>query len=145
MSYSALDTIWLRESAATTPADTDGQDAAVTLPETVRDLFVLVRKTAEANADNLLTVRLHGYVNGAFWRDLKAEWTQKTQGLTTAADAATGYNAPNVCQSETDATLEYLAYYKSLPTNTIRSVWIASGTAVSHTFSVLGIYTTGRM
>jgi hypothetical protein len=139
MAYVNYQSVPLRASAATTPAATSGQDASVTLPETVSSVWVSVIKTAEANADNLLTVRLQAYTNGAVWIDVPCDIVQYTTGaVTTANDGVTvTARAPNIIDRSTFSTLIAIAHFPELPSNIVRSIWIASGTAVSHTFAVM--------
>jgi hypothetical protein len=140
MAYVNYQSVSLRDSAATTPAATSGQDASVTLPETVSSMWVSVIKTAEADIDNLLTVRLQAYVN-AVWIDVPLNILQFTPVLTSAADGTTTVTrAPNIVQNATSATFTVSAFYSALPSNTVRSIWIASGTAVSHTFEVVASF-----
>lgn len=127
-------TVALRASAATSGAAE--QDTAVTLPQWVREIYVRVEKTAEANIDNLLTVRIQGQV-GSDWVDLPFDWVQTTGALTTAADTATNVTrAVNVYDGGSDVTFVILARYSSLPTNVIRVASVSSGTTVANTFEV---------
>ncbi len=126
-------TLVLRASAATSGASE--QDAAVTLPETVNEVWVTMAKTAENNIDNLLTVRLQAQVNSV-WFDLSWETDQFTSGIATAADSAnTTARTPNIIDANSGANPSYVAHYKNLPSRTIRTISISSGTGVVNTFS----------
>lgn len=139
MAYTNYASIVLRASAATSGAAE--QDAAVTLPETVTRFWAVVTKTAEANADNLLTVRLQGQVDST-WFDLAWDWIQTTQTLTTATDIATNVTrVQNIVVSDTTApTYSVLAYYSSMPTNVVRVASVSSGTTAANTFSVTALF-----
>ncbi len=140
MAYVNYETLVLRASAATSGASE--QDAAVTLPEMVGEIWVTVKKTAENNIDNLLTVRLQAQVNSV-WFDLSWDTNQRIPvgGNATAADIADETTrTPNISDGPdatkgTLATFEYVAHYNSLPTNIIRIVSVSSGTGVANTFS----------
>ncbi len=124
----------LRVSAIS--AGTDEQDAAITLPETVNEIWVALNKTAEANVDNLLTVRIQAQV-GSDWFDLSWDTKQNSPGITTAADNALNVGrTPNMVDAVTNAVLIQLFHYNNLPSKVIRSIGIYSGTAVTHTYSV---------
>jgi len=138
MAYANYTTQTLRSSAATSGASE--QDTAVTLPESVTSFWVVVDKTAEANADNLLTVRLQAQV-GSTWFDLAWDSMQVTGALATAADTATDVTrTPNIVDASTAATLTVLAHYKEVPSNVIRVASVSSGTTVANTFSVVATY-----
>jgi len=125
----------LRASAAT--AGTSEQDTAVTIPETVTSLWVLVTKTAEANADNLLTVRLQAQVN-SIWFDVGWDSITTTGALTTAADTAVNVTrTPNILDADSTApTFSVLAHFLEVPSSTLRIVSVSSGTTPANTFSV---------
>lgn len=129
----------LRASAATSGANE--QDAAVTLPETVTSFWVVVEKTAEANADNLLTVRLQCQVQ-SIWFD--QSWDSITTSVATsqAADSAANVTrTPNIVDgSSTAPTYQVIAHYKEVPSNVVRIISISSGTAVANTFSANAYY-----
>jgi hypothetical protein len=134
MAYTNYADSLLRASAAT--SGTSGQDTAVTLPETITEFWVIVNKTAEANADNLLTVWLQSQVNSV-WFDLSWDSITTTTALTTAADVACNVTrTPNIVDASSDPTFTIMAHYASVPSNVVRTVWIASGTTPAHTFSV---------
>ncbi len=123
----------LRASAATSGASE--QDAAVTLPETVNEVWVATNKTAEANIDNLLTIRLQTRVNGV-WFDLSYDERQRDAGTSAATDAAKSLTrTPNISDALTFSTFKITAHYKHLPSRTIRTVSVSSGTGVANTFS----------
>ena len=123
----------IRASAAT--SGTSDQDDQVTIPESVSSIWVVVNKTAEFDADNVLTVRLQALIN-AIWFDLAWDSIVTTGALATAADtAATVVRTPNIVDASTAATFTILAHYAELPSNVVRTVWVASGTTPAHTFS----------
>ena len=134
MAFDNYVTLPLRASAATSGANE--QDDAVTLPETVSDIYVLVVKTAEANVDNLLTVRLQAQIS-AVWFDLPYDWIQITGAIATAADTAAGVTrTPNILDADSTApTYNYIAYYSELPSNVVRTISVSSGTGVANTWS----------
>jgi len=123
---------------------TSGTSGTVVLPETVSSVFIAVIKTAEGNADNLLTFRLQANIGAggaSDWRDVPWTWTQDTVATSVAADAAPNLvRKPNMTDngsdSDTQAAFERLTYYDSLPSNSIRVRYIASGTTLSHTFGM---------
>lgn len=128
----------LRASAATSGAEE--QDAAVTLPESVNEIWVVMEKTAEANADNLLTVRLQALV-ASLWFDVS--WTSQTPpaSVTSAADnAADVTRTPNIIDTSSVATFSRIVHYAELPSNVIRIISISSGTTAANTFSANAIY-----
>ncbi len=129
----------LRASAATSGAAE--QDAQITIPESVSELWVLVTKTAEANADNLLTVRLQSLVN-SIWFDLAWDSIATTQTVTVAADLTADVIRKNniVDVDTTTPTYSVLAHFKSVPTRDIRIVSVSSGTAVANTFAVTAYF-----
>jgi hypothetical protein len=134
MAFTNYSSTTLRASAAT--SGTSEQDTAVTIPETVTSFWVVVDKTAEANADNLLTVRLQAQV-GSTWFDLSWDSITTTGALTTAADTATDVTrTPNIVDASTAATLTVLAHYKEVPSNVLRVASVSSGTTPANTFSV---------
>ena len=134
MPFTNYASVVLRASAATSGASE--QDAQVTIPETIESFWVVVDKTAEANADNLLTVRLQALV-GSIWFDLGWDSMQVTGALATAADTATDVTrTPNIVDGSSDPTLTVLAHYNEVPSNVIRVASVSSGTAVANTFSV---------
>ena len=139
MSYTNYASTTLRASAATSGANE--QDAAVTLPETVTEFWVVVNKTAEANADNVLSVRIQAQV-GSTWFDLGYESMQITGALATAADTATTVTrTPNVVDAYTAAaTGTWLAHFREVPSNVVRVASVSSGTTVANTFSVEALY-----
>jgi len=141
MAYANYNTVMLRESAIS--AGTDEQDAAVTLPETVNEVWVGISKTAENNADNLLTVRLQAQVGGN-WLDLSAASQQNTPGETTAADNALNLGrTPNMLEAVTNAQLRRVCHFHTLPSNVVRSIGVYSGTGVTHTYEVSCTYREG--
>jgi len=143
MAYKNYNSITLRASAATSGANE--QDTAVTLPETVTSFWVVVNKTAEANADNLLTVRLQAQV-GSTWFDLAWDSITTTGSTATAADTATNVTrTPNIYDGGSDATFTVLAHYKEVPSNVVRVVSVSSGTAVANTFSVVATYPLNKL
>ena len=129
----------LRASAATSGAAE--QDAQVTIPESVSELWVLVTKTAEANVDNLLTVRLQSLVN-SIWFDLAWDSIATTQTVTVAADLTADVVRKNniVDVDSTVPTYSVLAHFKSVPTRDIRIISVSSGTGVANTFAVTAYY-----
>ena len=132
MAFTNYQTVVLRASAAT--SGTSEQDTQVALPETVKSLFVRVQKTAEANADNLLTVRLQCLVNTADWVDVSATRVQLITALTVAADTAATTNIPNIVDASNSAGYTYVAFYEALPSNIVRIVSVSSGTTPANTF-----------
>jgi len=135
-------TATLRASAAT--SGTSEQDAAVTLPETVNEMWVFCQKTAEANADNLLTVRLQCQVNSV-WFDVSWDSITPTVATGTAADsAAIVVRTPNIVESDSSATFTVLVHYKELPSNVVRVASISSGTTPANTFSVVATFMAQR-
>ena len=143
MAYENYASQTIRASAATSGANE--QDATVTLPESVTEFWVVVDKTAEANADNVLTVRIQAQV-GSTWFDLGYESMQTTGALATAADTATTVTrTPNVVDAYTAAaTGTWLAHFREVPSNVIRVVSVSSGTTVANTFSVVATYALNR-
>ena len=135
MGFSNWVNMTLRASAIT--VGTSEQSTAVTIPETVTSMWVLVTKTAEFNADNLLTVRIQGQVN-SLWFDLAWDSIQETGTLSTAADTATVVvRTPNIVDaSSTAPTYSVLAHYLEVPSNVLRVASVTSGTAPVNTFSV---------
>jgi len=131
--------VTLRASAATSGASE--QDAAVTLPESVSDLWAVAEKTAEANADNLLTVRIQCKV-GSIWVDVAWDALHTTGALATAADTAANVTrTPNIIDGVSTApTFRELVQYKDLPSNVVRVASVSSGTGVANTFSVIAYY-----
>ena len=108
----------------------------MTLPETVTEIWVTVDKTAEADADNLLTVRLQAQVNSV-WFDIGWDEMHTSAATTASTDVASGTTrAPNIFDGATpDGIASLVAYYKNLPTNVVRIISISSGTTVANTFS----------
>ena len=144
MAYVNYQSVALRASAAT--AGGSEQDAAVTLPETVTEFWAVLTKTAEANADNLLTARIQAQV-GSTWFDLAWDWIQTTQTLTVATDIATNTSrVQNIVVSDSTApTYSVLAYYSSMPSNVLRVASVSSGTTVANTFSVTALFALNRL
>ena len=135
MAFSNYKTQVLRASAVTSGASE--QDTAVIVLQTAQGgFFVRVQKTAEANADNLLTVRLQAHVNAADWVDVPHNFSQLLGAVATAADTAADVTrSPNITpDAETRATFTYLAFYEALPSKTVRIASVSSGTAVVNTF-----------
>ena len=127
--------ITLRASAATSGANE--QDAAVTLPADVTQFWAEFEKTAEANADNLLTIRLQAQVNGN-WVDLPWQELVTSQSLSVVTDVNPNETrAHNVVTSDSNATFIHYALYKNLPSDVIRVASISSGTTPANTFSVV--------
>ncbi len=130
----------LRASAATT--GNSEQDTAVTLPETVNEIWVVVDKTAENNADNLLTVRLQSQIN-SLWYDVAWASMTTTGAVATAADTATDVTrTPNMYDGASDPTFTVKAHFSELPSNVVRVISISSGTGpdtagTGSTFSVV--------
>lgn len=142
MAYDNYIDMTLRASSAS--SGTSDQEAAVTLPESVREMFVTVTKTAEANADNVLSVRIQAQIDSS-WVDLPYDYVQETQTLTTAADiAALTTRVPNIVDGSTDDAFTVVGYYSELPSNVVRCIWVASGTTPSHTFSVIASFPLNR-
>ncbi len=142
MAFKNYANIQLRASAV--DAGPTNQDAAVTLPETVNEIWVVVTKTAENNIDNLLTVRLQARVNSV-WFDVGWDSIQVTGVLATAADTVTNVTrTPNIADADdTVPTWTIIAHYKSLPSNVVRSIFVSSGTgsggADTGTMSTFGV------
>jgi hypothetical protein len=132
-------TTTLRASAAT--SGTSEQDTAVTLPETARQVFVYLTKTAEEATDNLLTVRIQAKVDSN-WVDQSWTWNQQTAGLTAANDVATDTTpGANIVQSDSTAGYTFCAYYENLISSTIRVASISSGAGTpANTFEVIASY-----
>ena len=142
MGYANWNTSVLRASALT--VGTSEQDTAVTLPEQVSSIWVVVNKTAEVAADNLLTVRIQAYVN-AVWFDLSWDSITTSVALATAADVAANVTrTPNIVDASTDPTLTVMAHYVALPSNVVRSISITSGTTPANTFSVVASYPSNK-
>jgi len=139
MPFTNYHTVILRTSAATSGANE--QDTAVVLPENVNALFVVVQKTVEPNADNLMTVRLQASVGGS-WFDLSWDWNQLSTAVTVAGDTATDVTrTPNITDADSTApTYQHLAYYSNLPSKTVRIISINSGTGAANTFGSVGAY-----
>jgi len=135
MAFTNYQTVSLRDSAATSGASE--QDSAVTIGQLVQSCFLRVEKTAEANADNLLTVRLQCRINSTDWVDLPYDWVQLTGALATAADTAANVTrAPNIVDASSDPTFVYVAFFDQLPTNILRIASVSSGTGAANTFEV---------
>jgi hypothetical protein len=145
MAFDNYQDVTLRASAAS--SGTSGQDPTTTLPESVRSLWVTLNKTVEFDADNVLSVRLQCYLNGTFWVDVPFTHLQLVGAITTAADTTTVVaRVPNILDANTDAPpYTYVAYYEDLPSNVVRTIWIASGTTPAHTFSCIGSYQLNRL
>ncbi len=133
INYSSL---VLRASAATSGASE--QDAAQTLPESVSSIYVICEKTAEANADNLLTVRLQARVNG-IWFDVGWSSITTTQVLSTATDLTLDVVRKNnlVDVNTADPTYQVVGHYEALPSNVVRIASISSGSSAANTFSAV--------
>ncbi len=132
----------LRASAAT--SGTSEQDAAVTLPESVSEIWVVVEKTAEANANNLLTVRLQSRVDST-WLDVAWDSLTPTTSLTTAADTVADVTrAANIEDASDDSTFTRIAHFKTLPSNVVRVISVSSGTTVASTFSAVAYFRLNR-
>ena len=139
----AQTTFTIRASAAT--SGTSGQDDAVTLPFAgTGPMFVLVEKTAEANADNVLTARLQCSLDGT-WYDVPFQeyWVTVAETNTTQVEPTgdpTQYagNAIDIVNESSSPAFKALYVYHHLPSSVIRTIWIASGTTPSHTFYVKG-------
>ena len=129
----------LRASGVTSGASE--QDTAQTLPETVNEIWVVVTKTAEFNADNLLTVRLQAQVNSV-WFDVAWDSITTTQALATAADLTSDVTRKNniVDADSTTPTYAIIAHYKALPSNEVRIVSVSSGTGVINTFGATAYF-----
>ncbi len=129
----------LRASAATSGASE--QDAAITLPESINEIWVFVEKTAEANVDNLLTVRLQARVNLG-WFDVSWNSMTLTASLTSAADNAIDVaRTPNILDATSSApTFSVLAHFQELPSNIVRIASISSGTTAANTFEAIALY-----
>ena len=136
----------LRASAATSGAAE--QDDAYTLPESTQACWVTVEKTAEANADNLLTVRLQCQVNSV-WYDVPWEFMQAPAAVATAGGVATVVDrttGPNILDADsTVPSYSITAYYKSLPSNVIRTISISSGTGAANTWSAEVAYMVNQL
>lgn len=142
MAFLNYSNLTLRASAAT--SGTSEQDAAVTLPESVSEIWVVVDKTAEANGDNLLTVRLQAQVNST-WLDVAWDSMTPTTSLTTAADTVTDVTrTANIEDASDDATFTRIAHFKALPSNVVRVVSVSSGTTVANTFSAVAYFRLNR-
>ena len=143
MAFINYTNLTLRASAAT--SGTSEQDSAVTLPETVNEIWVVVEKTAENNGDNLLTVRIQGQVN-SIWYDVSWDSLTTTGSLSTAADTAANVTrTPNILDATSTApTFRVIAHFTELPSNVIRSISISSGTGVANTFSAVAYFQTNR-
>ena len=133
----------LRASAATSGASE--QDAAVTLPESVGAIWVVVEKTAEANADNLLTVRLQSQVDSV-WFDLGWSSITTTQALATAADLTVDATRKNniLDVDNTTPTYRVVAHFEALPSNIVRIASVSSGTGAANTFSAKAHFVLNR-
>jgi len=138
----------LRELAATTPAATSGQDAEVLLQGIgPQGVHIHVRKTAEAAATDLLTVRIQAKI-GSLWIDCVPLAVYATGAIATAADVAEGINfgagarETNIVDATSDGpTFERTAFYDRLPSDILRSIFISSGVgSPSHTFEVFASY-----
>jgi hypothetical protein len=140
MAFVNYHSIPLRASAIT--SGTSEQDTQVDLPETVTEFWAVLNKTAEANADNLLTVRIQALV-GAVWFDLAWDSIVTTTGLTVAADVAAANVTRTAAIVEADSTAptySVLAHYAEVPSNTVRVISVTSGTTPTHTFSVDALF-----
>ncbi len=125
----------LRDSAPTSgPKE---QDDPVALPQGVHEVFVKVAKTAEANTDNLLTVRLRALV-GSDWVDVPYSWSQKTSD--SPSGNVTVQNKVNILDADNDSAPVVLAYYDSMPSHIIRIVSASSGTTPANTFSAMAFW-----
>ena len=129
-------TVELRASAIT--SGTSGQDPAVSIRPGVAEAWVVFNKTAEANGDNLLDVRLQAKV-GTVWVDVPYTSHTITGLLTSATDITADVTAKTNIVTGTAggaaATYTTVAHYKDLPSNVLRTVWIASGTTPGVTWS----------
>ncbi len=134
MAYANYVSQVLRASAATSGAAE--QDTAIVIPDSVSEFWVIVTKTAEANVDNVLTVRMQSLVN-SIWFDLAWDSIATTQTVTVATDIAadTTRKINVVDESTVVPTYSILAHYKSVPSRTIRVISVSSGTGVANTFS----------
>jgi len=134
--YSAV----LRASSAT--SGTSAQEATVVLPWNPKDLWVHIDKTAEGNSDNLFTVRLQCSLTVG-WVDMPYTAIIDTVALTdaTANEVAGVTRASNIFDEYTAAAIRSrIAYFDSLASNTIRIIWVASGTDPAITFSASAHY-----
>jgi len=120
---------------------TSQQDAAVTLPETVNEIWVLITKTAEADPDNLLTARIQAQV-ASTWFDVAWTSLTDTQVLTTVTDITSDVTSKvNLCTSDsTLPTWSKVAHYASIPSNVLRVASITSGTTPVNTFAVTAYF-----
>ncbi len=139
MSFVNYQSVVLRASAAT--SGTSEQDDAVTLPETVTEFWVVVTKTAEANVDNVLTVRLQAQVSSA-WFDMSWDSITATQTLTTATDITADVTRKvNIVDEDSTApTYSILAHYTAVPSNVVRIASVSSGTTPANTFSATALF-----
>ncbi len=130
----------LRASAATSGAAE--QDAAVILPRdsNINDLWVYVNKTAEANSDNLLTVRLQARLGASTWVDLSPEYTVLTGVLTVAADGADTERTPNIVDASSVLLITAMAWFREIPSKVLRTVSVSSGTGAANTWSATAYY-----
>jgi hypothetical protein len=139
MGYVNYSSQTLRASAVT--VGTDQQNAAVTLPESVTEFWVVIDKTAEFDADNVFTARIQAQV-GAVWFDLAWDSMQLTGVVATAADTATTVvRTPNIVDAYTaTATGTWLAHFKAGPSNVLRVISVQSGTSPVITYSATALY-----
>ncbi len=137
--HAGMTTVVLRASAATSGAAE--QDSAVTLTHAPGRAWLVIDKTAEANADNILTVRLQAQV-GDFWVDVPYTSTHISGVLTVAADVASDVtvqgNAVDVYTAL--AVARFVTVYKDIPSKVVRVISINSGTTAANTFSATLIY-----
>lgn len=143
MAFTNYASATLRASAAS--SGTSEQDDAVTLPETVNEIWVVVEKTAEFNADNVLTVRLQAQLNST-WYDFSWSSITTTGAVATAADTAANVTrTPNIVDADSTApTYRIIAHFTEIPSNVIRCISISSGTTPAHTFSAVAYFQMNR-
>jgi len=137
MAWANYASVSLRDSTAS--SGTSEQDDAVTLPESVQSIWVVVDKTVEEAADNLLTVRIQAKI-GTIWVDLPTQLLD-TVATSTAADSVIGAKTPNIADADSTATFTYSAQITELPSNILRVASVSSGAGVpANTFSVTAYF-----
>jgi hypothetical protein len=143
MAYTNYVTTSIRDSAAT--SGSAGQDAAVTLPETVSSVWIRYDKTAEGGTNPVIWIRLQASIDSN-WVDVPYTMVQQTQPLITADDGLTvSTMTPNAVDNNGVATFTHTAFYKLLPSNIIRTTWRCTGTTPSHTWAATASYHLNQM
>ena len=137
-----METIELRASGPT--SGTSGVDTEQDLGATPIDVYIYWTKTAEANVDNLLTVRLQGKL-GSAWVDLMPFWTLETEDLTvtpgksqvlpgSVVDKTLLFKPDLIAADSTAPPVTWIAFFGAIPASLVRVIWIVSGTAVAITW-----------